>query len=85
MTRHLATLRSTDKLKLASMLVPPNRITHGLAINQGLDCTLSQHKVCTKCQPTPFQSLRGEGVLYAVLHPLRIGPGSELITIGAGY
>ena len=24
------------------MLVPPNRITHGPAINRGLDCTLSQ-------------------------------------------
>ena len=69
------------------MLVSPKGLTHELAINQGLDCTLSQHKLFFKyvCQPTPYQSLRGEGILVAILHPLRIGPGSELITIVAGY
>ena len=97
MTRHLATFRSPDKRLLASMLVSPNMFTHRLAVKQGLDCTLRNRNSLNglwikpalpifeyQCQPTPFQSLRDEGNLFAVLHFLRIGPGSELITIGAG-
>lgn len=41
---------------------------------------------CCQClqgmwQLTPYQPLRGEGTPAVILHPLQIGPGSELITI----
>ena len=54
MTRHLATLRlyQVELFKVQPpMLVPPNGLTHELAINQGLDCTLSQHtnKIAVNC------------------------------------
>ena len=73
------------------MLVPPNGITHGPAVNRGLDCTLSQlehtQKSLELTDALPVVERRRAGVSSgkATLRPLRIGPGSELITVGAGH
>ena len=75
MTRHLATLRCYrphNRLLttgcVGPVLVPPNGITHGPAINRGLDCTLSR----PSHRPTdalPVVERRGRWARLSPHHP----------------